>query len=111
MIPFLWQMNEGAIWIFGIGTAISYPLYSMPMLATVFDWIGQHPASVEQREEYVVMREIALNAGRVAGILLLLIVLALTDVRTIPTGLFVFLGCAPWLSWLLLRTSWHAPRE
>jgi YQGE family putative transporter len=111
LIPLLWQRNEVAIWIFGIGTAISYPLYSMPMLASVFDWIGQRPTSVEQREEYVVMREIALNAGRVTGIVLLLLVLAWTDARTIPSAVLVILGCAPWLSWLFLRTSWHISRE
>lgn len=69
-VPFVFQTNEWTIWILGVGVSLFYPLYLSPMTSTVFDVIGQSHETAKYRVEYVVSREMALNLGRIAGVLL-----------------------------------------
>jgi MFS transporter, YQGE family, putative transporter len=69
-VPFVFQPNEWTIWILGVGVSLFYPLYLSPMTAIVFDVIGQSGETAKYKVEYVVSREMALNLGRMAGVLL-----------------------------------------
>lgn len=75
ILPFFWKVNYWTL-TFGIGVALFFPLFSIPMTSSVFDLIGADEESVKRREEYVVMRELALNAGRLLGTAVFLIFIA-----------------------------------
>ena len=70
-MPFFWKMGYSTLLIFGIGAALFFPMYSIPMVSVVFDLIGSDEESAKQREEYIVLRELSLNVGRVCGVLLI----------------------------------------
>ncbi|MBA4492943.1 MFS transporter [Paenactinomyces guangxiensis] len=70
ILPFIFYVNYWTMFILGVGAALFYPLYMAPLTSTVFDFIGENEKTVQMRVEYVVVRELALNLGRLAGILI-----------------------------------------
>lgn len=103
ILPFFWKVDYATLLLFGIGTALVFPLFSIPMTSSVFDWIGKDTDSAQHRVEYVVLREMALNAGRVAAILVFLAVIGKkADPRTLNWLLFS-IGSFPLLSWVMMR--------
>ncbi|MGG6312483.1 MFS transporter [Paenibacillus macerans] len=101
--PLLWKVNYGTLMFMGIGTSLFLPLYLIPVTSSVFDLIGNSEESVEQRVELIVLRELSITVGRIAGTLLFILVYSLyPHMRTI-TWLMFGLGAAPVLSWLTLR--------
>lgn len=102
LLIFFWQISYATLLVFGIAVALAYPLYSVPILSTVFDLIGTNAESVQHRVEYVVLREFALDAGRMIGVLLFL---AVTSVSTDPATLkwlILAIGSGPLIAWLCL---------
>ncbi|AOL35184.1 MULTISPECIES: MFS transporter [Geobacillus] len=63
--------------LYAITIAIAYPLLLVPYSSLTFDVIGKSWKSAEARVEYIVVRELFLNAGRVASILAFLTAMAL----------------------------------
>ncbi|WP_280768454.1 MFS transporter [Salipaludibacillus daqingensis] len=60
---------------YGVVTAIAYPLLLVPYLSLTYDVIGSGWKAREMRIEYIVIRELYLNAGRISSILFLLLCL------------------------------------
>ncbi|AGE23044.1 MFS transporter [Geobacillus zalihae] len=63
--------------LYAITIAIAYPLLLVPYSSLTFDVIGKSWKSAEARVEYIVVRELFLNAGRVASIFAFLTAVAL----------------------------------
>ncbi|WP_138493585.1 MFS transporter [Paenibacillus pinistramenti] len=105
MIPLLWSLKYGMLLVMGIGTAVFMPLYLIPMVSVSFDLMGTSEESANNRVELMVLRELCLMCGRLAGILLFVVVLSISDAPVTVTWLIVGLGFAPVLSWLFMRTQ------
>jgi YQGE family putative transporter len=103
IIPFFSGISFVTLLIFGIGVALFIPLYTIPMTSAVFDLIGLDEDSVRQRVEYVVLRELALNAGRIIGMAMFLITLSFSQAPLAITCLLMLVGSSPLLSWLFMR--------
>lgn len=88
---------------FGIGTALFLPLFIIPMTSSVFDLIGTHEESVRQRVEYVVLRELALNAGRITGMAVFIVTLSISREPTVIHWMMLLVGSSPVLSWFFMR--------
>ncbi|MFC0211466.1 MFS transporter [Paenibacillus chartarius] len=101
--PFFWQVSYVTLIIFGIGTALFMPLFTIPMTSSVFDLIGSDDESAERRVELIVMRELALNTGRVLGTLLFVAVTFWTKAPLFFTTLLFVIGCSPLFSWWYMR--------
>ncbi|GFR38575.1 hypothetical protein PRECH8_18710 [Insulibacter thermoxylanivorax] len=101
--PFFWEVNYTTLLIFGIGVSLFHPLYIIPMTSTVFDFIGRDEESAAQRVEYVVLRELALNAGRMAGTILFILVISLSKDPRVLNLFLLFIGSAPIVSWFFMR--------
>lgn len=95
IVPFFWKVNFFTLLVFGIGAAVFYPLYAIPMTSIVFDLIGGDEESVKRREEYIVMRELALNAGRLLGTSLFIIVVSLTRSPVMMNWMLLIIGSSP----------------
>ncbi|HEX7056534.1 MAG TPA: MFS transporter [Bacilli bacterium] len=105
ILPFFWKFNFAMLLLFGIGTALFYPLFAIPMTSSVFDLIGANEQSARHRVELIIMRELGLNAGRMLGTIGFI---ALVSVTRSPTAINFFLlaiGSAPVLSWFFLRNG------
>ncbi|RTE08714.1 MFS transporter [Paenibacillus whitsoniae] len=103
ILPFFWRMSYGTLLIFGIGSALFFPLYSVPMVSSVFDLIGADEESAKQREEYIVFRELSLNVGRVLGVLVFNLVISWSKAPLVINVLLLGIGSSTFFSWLFMR--------
>jgi YQGE family putative transporter len=105
ILPLFWKLNYTTLIIFGIGTNLFLPFYLVPLTSIVFDAIGKDQDSAEHRVEYVVVREIGLNIGRILSVSLFLVVVAIDDSYRALTFLMFFVGSIPILAWLAVRKA------
>ncbi|TCZ72873.1 MFS transporter [Paenibacillus albiflavus] len=89
--------------VFGIGTALFMPLFTIPMTSSVFDLIGSTDASVRNRVEFVVIRELGLNAGRILSILLFLLTFSINQSPLVINCFLLIIGSFPIISWLFMQ--------
>ncbi|MFD2371192.1 MFS transporter [Brevibacillus sp. GCM10020057] len=103
IIPFFWQVSYITLLVFGVAVGLFYPLYSFPIISTVFDLIGSSEEGARNRVEYVVLREFGLDAGRMLGILIFLAVTSFgTSVATL-NWLILAIGMGPLVAWFCMR--------
>lgn len=103
ILPFFWKVNFFTLLLFGIGVGLFFPMYSIPMTSSVFDLIGGNEDSVKHREEYIVMREIALNIGRVSGTAVFIAVVTFTSSPSVMNWLLLVIGSTPLAAWFFMR--------
>ncbi|MNI09785.1 Major Facilitator Superfamily protein [compost metagenome] len=103
IVPFFWKINMTSLFIFGIGISIFMPLYMIPMVSSVFDLIGGSEQSARKREEYVVLRELCLNLGRILGTLLFIIVVSWSTAPIVMSSLLLVIGSSSIISWVFMR--------
>lgn len=104
ILPFFWKVNYTTLLIFGVGVSLFFPLYSIPMTSSVFDYIGRDEDSAAHRVEYVVLREESLNLGRMLGTLLFIAVVSLSKEPMVLNSFLLIIGSTPILSWMFMRT-------
>ncbi|WP_010097006.1 MFS transporter [Ornithinibacillus scapharcae] len=77
--------------VYGILIGIAYPIINVPYISMTFDVIGKAWKAGELRIEYIVVRELYSNIGRVISILFFIISISIFDAeRIIPILLVVF---------------------
>lgn len=103
VFPFFWKVNYTTLLIFGIGTAIFFPLFTIPMISSVFDIIGKDNNSAEHRVEFVVLRELGLSAGRMLGIVLFIVVTSWSMDQQVLNILLLIIGSSPIVAWFYMR--------
>lgn len=103
IVPFFWKVSYATLLLFGIGVGLFIPLYTVPMTSAVFDLIGMDRQSAALRVEYVVMRELGLNAGRMLGTLLFILTVSYSTSPPVVNSLILFVGSFPLLVWALMR--------
>ena len=104
ILPFFWDVNYTTLLVFGIGTALFMPIYTIPLTSTIFDLIGRNRDSAAHRVEHVVLRELALNTGRVAGTLVFIAVIGWRHTEQTLNWLLLGIGSFPLVSWLFMRS-------
>jgi MFS transporter, YQGE family, putative transporter len=99
----IWDLNFVKLLIYGGMIAIAYPLLLIPYSSTTYDVIGSGWKAAEMRIEYIVVREIYLNLGRIISILSFLAAVTwFNEEKSIPILLF-FLGAGHLLIYLFMR--------
>lgn len=103
VIPLLWKMSYMTLLIFGVGTSLFMPLYIIPMISSVFDLMGRDKTDAEHRVELIVLREISMMVGRLAGIAIFIWLYTRSPHMSTILWLMAGLGAAPLMSWLAMR--------
>jgi MFS transporter, YQGE family, putative transporter len=99
----IWDLNFVKLLIYGGMIAIAYPLLLVPYSSTTYDVIGSGWKAAEMRIEYIVVREIYLNIGRIISVLAFLAAVTwFNEEESIPILLF-FLGAGHLLIYLFMR--------
>ena len=99
----IWDLNFAKLLLYGGMIAIAYPLLFVPYSSTTYDVIGSGWKAAEMRIEYIVVREIYLNLGRIISILAFLAAVTwFNEEESIPILLF-FLGAGHLLIYLFIR--------
>lgn len=83
--------------------AVAYPLLLVPYSSMTYDVIGRGWKAAEMRIEYIVVRELFLNMGRMFSILLFLGAITLFNEERIIPILLVILGSGHTLIYLFIR--------
>jgi MFS transporter, YQGE family, putative transporter len=83
--------------------AIAYPLLLVPYSSMTYDVIGRGWKAAEMRIEYIVVRELFLNLGRIFSILLFLLSIKIFNEETILPVLLIILGSGHSLIYLFIR--------
>lgn len=92
VILIVWKVTYAKLLIYAGIIAIAYPLLLVPYISTTYDVIGQGWKAAEMRIEYIVVREVFLNIGRVVSILTFLAAVTLfNEEKSIPI-LLLLLG-------------------
>ncbi|CAN2250253.1 MFS transporter [Bacillus vallismortis] len=73
----LFHMSFTTLLTYGVFIAIGYPLLLVPYVSLTYDVIGRARHARKARIEYIVLRELFLNAGRIVSILSFLLIVAL----------------------------------
>jgi YQGE family putative transporter len=104
----VWDVNFVKLLIYAAVIAIAYPLLLVPYVSTTFDVIGTGWKAAEMRIEYIVVREIFLNFGRIFSILCFLAAITwFNEEKSIPI-LLLFLGAGhTCIYWFIKRV--HLP--
>ncbi|MGG3574748.1 MFS transporter [Bacillus gobiensis] len=86
----LFTMSYPTLLLYGIAISIGYPLVLVPYISMTYDVIGKARNARKARIEYIVIRELFLNFGRICSILIfLLLVLLLNEEIGIPVSLVI----------------------
>ncbi|SFA96053.1 MULTISPECIES: MFS transporter [unclassified Bacillus (in: firmicutes)] len=86
----VWKVTFFKLLLYAAVIAIAYPILLVPYMSMTYDVIGKGWNAAEMRIEYVVVKEIFLNAGRIASILSFLIAVTFFDeAKSIPVLLLI----------------------
>jgi len=86
----VWDVNYIKLLIYGAMIAVAYPILLVPYMSTTYDVIGVGWKAAEMRIEYIVVREIFLNLGRIVSILVYLAAITwFNEEKSIPVLLLV----------------------
>lgn len=83
--------------------AIAYPMLLVPYLSMTYDVIGKGWNAAEMRIEYIVVREIFLNSGRIVSILIFLMAVSIFDPKESIPILLLFIGAGHSLIYFFVR--------
>jgi MFS transporter, YQGE family, putative transporter len=109
ILPFFWSVDYRMLLVFGIGTALFIPLYTVPLTSAAFDLIGRDKESSSHRVEFIVLRELGLNAGRLLGTLAFIAVVTLSPTPLNINLLLLGVGSSPLVVWILMRGLLNHP--
>lgn len=99
----VFQVSYFRLLLYAALIAVAYPLLLVPYASMTYDVIGRGWKAAEMRIEYIVVRELFLNLGRVASILLFLAAIHIfNEEKAIPV-LLVILGSGHTLIYLFIR--------
>ncbi|MDR6998760.1 MFS transporter [Neobacillus niacini] len=102
----VWDVNFVKLLIYAATIAIAYPLLLVPYISTTYDVIGTGWKAAEMRIEYIVVREIFLNAGRVVSILLFLAAITwFNEKNSIPILLLILGAGHTCIYWFVKRVQ------
>lgn len=99
----IFDVTYGKLLLYAAVIAIGYPLLLVPYISLTYDVIGRGFQAAEMRIEYIVVRELFLNAGRIVSIVAFLVCLSLFKAETVIPILLVFLGMGHMLIYFFIR--------
>lgn len=104
----VWKVTFVKLLIYASMIAVAYPLLLVPYMSTTYDVIGTGWKAGEMRIEYIVVREIYLNLGRIVSILCFLATVTFfNEEKGIPI-LLLFLGAGHSCIYFFIRKV-HLP--
>lgn len=89
--------------IYAAVIALAYPILLVPYISLTYDVIGKGWNAAEMRIEYIVVREIFLNSGRITSILLFLMAITFFDEKISIPILMVIVGAGHTIIYLCVR--------
>lgn len=89
--------------IYGIVISIAYPTLLVPYISLTYDVIGKGWKAAEMRVEYIVVRELFLNTGRITSILLFIFTVSFFNEETAIPYLLLIIGAGHVMIYFFVR--------
>ncbi|MGO4887177.1 MFS transporter [Anaerobacillus sp. MEB173] len=89
--------------LYGVVIQIAYPMLLVPYISLTYDVIGKGWKAAEMRVEYIVVRELFLNAGRITSILLFLLAVTMFNEEQGIPYLLLVIGAGHLLLYMSIR--------
>ncbi|HZG73304.1 MAG TPA: MFS transporter [Chondromyces sp.] len=89
--------------LYGAVIAIAYPFFLVPYSSMTYDVIGSAWKAAEMRIEYIVVREVFTNAGRIFSILCFMVAITLFNERESIPILLLILGAGHSIIYFFIR--------
>lgn len=99
----LFEPSFTMLLIYAAVIAVAYPLLLVPYMSMTYDVIGTGWKAAEMRVEYIVVKELFLNAGRVVSILLFLLGISFFKPEEAIPWLLVILGAGHSVIYFFIR--------
>src|SRR5699024_4506736 len=97
--------------IYGILIGIAYPIINVPYVSLSYDVIGKARKAKEMRIEYIVVRELFTNIGRVVSISIFLITLFFIDAKIAIPVLLIIFGTGHLFIYMFIKNIHLSPSE
>ncbi|WP_226036912.1 MFS transporter [Aquibacillus saliphilus] len=97
------HMSYTTLLIYAAIIGFSYPILFVPYLSLTFDVIGKAWNAAEMRIEYIVVRELFVNLGRVFSIAIFLVAVSLFDAETAIPYVLMFMGIGHFVIYFFIK--------
>jgi MFS transporter, YQGE family, putative transporter len=99
----IFDISYTKLMIYAVMIAIGYPVLLVPYTSLTFDVIGRSWKSAEMRIEYIVVRELFLNGGRIVSICLFIFAVTFFNKEQSIPIFMMFIGAGHAIIYLFIR--------
>lgn len=99
----VFEVNYTILLIYGLVIGFSYPFFTVPYISITYDVIGKSEGARDMRIEYIVVREMFLNIGRILSVSLFIVAVSLFPVDTVIPYLLISLGSGHLIVYFFIR--------
>ncbi|WP_017755796.1 MFS transporter [Calidifontibacillus oryziterrae] len=99
----IFELTFAKLITYAVVIAIAYPILLVPYMSLTYDVIGKAWQAAEMRIEYIVIRELYLNSGRIVSILLFLLSISLFNEEQGIPGLLIFIGAGHLIIYFFIK--------
>lgn len=105
VLLFVFPTSYVTILLYGVIIGVSFPLFNVPFVSLTYDIIGKSKNAGNWRVEYIIIREVFINIGRVLAIIVFIVSVSFLDpIFIIPVLMLVF-GGGNFLSYFFIRKT------
>lgn len=104
---FVFQIDTWMLFLYGVLAGFAYPVYNVPFISLTYDIIGTAKQARELRVEYVILRELFLNIGRISAISIFIISMKFIEPITVIPILLLTLGAGNLIASLFVKKIEH----
>lgn len=88
----VFEMSYTHLLLYAVVVGIAHPLLNVPYVSMTYDVIGKARFAKELRVEYIVVRELFVNIGRIISILIFLFFISIYEAEKVIPILIIILG-------------------
>ncbi|WP_100331574.1 MFS transporter [Bacillus xiapuensis] len=106
------QLTFARLLIYAALIAVAYPFLLVPYLSMTYDVIGQGRKAAQRRIEYMVVREVFINAGRILSILIFIAAVSFFgEKQSIPLLLLILGSGHSFIYFCIRKVNLHPARD
>ena len=99
----IFELSYMKLLMYGVLIAIFYPMLLVPYVSLTYDVIGRSWNAAEKRVEYIVLRDLYVNIGRICSILIFLASITFFHTEDVLPYLLIVLGSGHLFIYLFVR--------
>lgn len=99
----IFELSYMKLLMYGVLIAIFYPMLLVPYVSLTYDVIGRSWKAAEKRVEYIVLRDLYVNIGRICSILIFLASITFFHTEDVLPYLLIVLGSGHLFIYLFVR--------